>query len=412
MTSMQSGAHCRSTVTLTALVVAGACIFSGCATSAQPKPPAPVNLGDNAALKYWIAFGEMPNLSPEERKLLEKWNTVPMDEATIAVIGRSTACLNALHEAAQVRPCNWGFTKGHPNAPRPQYIMAGQAAGLACLSAWYLAGRSGSQGAIAVSHLLAVFALARQINSDSDSFGFIVQANIERMATNATARCLTQLTPAQLRQLAAGLDALAARQGYREAVLSGLADAKYEIDFFNAMDDSMKKNELKFKSVQMIGEDVMAGDEASRAPWENDLERGLTPEDLREYTRGFDKVPEYYNALAELGSLPLPEFEWQVAVLQEKMKTVCPYAARFTSFKSLPMQRYREAKSEVRIAMLKAAIAVILGGPDRIKEFKDPYGDGPFGYSKVGEGFELKSKFIFAGREEQRPATLSVSAPP
>ena len=86
----------------------------------------------------------------------------------------------------------------------------------------------------------------------------------------------------------------------------------------------------------------------------------------------------------------MPEFDRQAKVLHEKLKADCPFAARFTSFESFPMLRYREAKSKARMTMLKAAIAVVQDGSDRLKEFKDPFGDGPFEYTKVGEGFRLR----------------------
>jgi hypothetical protein len=154
---------------------------------------------------------------------------------------------------------------------------------------------------------------------------------------------------------------------------------------------------------------TLAGDEPSRAKAEKDWAAiKLTPEELSEYTRGFDKAPEHYEELAELGSLPLPEFDRKAKAIADKMKTDCPFVARFL-FDSLPRERYFYAESEARIAMLKAAIAVVLDGPDRLKDFKDPYGDGPFEYSKVGEGFELKSKLV---PYKDKPSTLSVSSPP
>jgi hypothetical protein len=380
---------------LIALVLAGACIFSGCAASAQPKPPAPVNLGDNAALKYWIAF-ELLHLSPEQEDLLDNWKTLPMDKATIAVLDQHKAALDLLRQAAQVRQCDWGQKNADPNDFMPQMAMARKAARLACLRARYLVGKSDSEGA--VSDLLAVFALARQINSDGRSVGFMVEYSIEKTATDATTGCLTRLTREQLSRLASGLDGLPARKGFREAVLASQADAKWQTDRINAMDNEGKKNE--FQMIKMIGELMADKPSLARAK--------VTPEELSEYTRGFDKFQEYFKALAEMGSLPLPEFDRQAEVLHEKMKADCPFVAAMF-LPGLPATRHLDAQSETRMALLKAAIVVVLDGPDRIKEFKDPYGDGPFEYSKTGESFALKSKLpIFL---EGKPATLTLSVP-
>ena len=66
--------------------------------------------------------------------------------------------------------------------------------------------------------------------------------------------------------------------------------------------------------------------------------------------------------------------------------------------------RQNEARLEVRRAMLKAAIAVQLDGKDALKNYPEPYGDGPFGYEAIDGGFELKSKFKY----KDQPVTLTV----
>jgi hypothetical protein len=57
--------------------------------------------------------------------------------------------------------------------------------------------------------------------------------------------------------------------------------------------------------------------------------------------------------------------------------------------------------------MLQAAIVVAQGKPERLKGFRDPYGDGPFSYRRVERGFELRSKLTLEGA----PVTLRVGAP-
>ena len=74
----------------------------------------------------------------------------------------------------------------------------------------------------------------------------------------------------------------------------------------------------------------------------------------------------------------------------------------------LPMTRRdasrAERRAQTRMALFKAALAVVQGGPDRLKDIKDPFGDGPFEYRASGEGFELKSKLLHQGK----PVTLTV----
>ena len=64
------------------------------------------------------------------------------------------------------------------------------------------------------------------------------------------------------------------------------------------------------------------------------------------------------------------------------------------------------AFTAARAAMLKAAVAVAAGGAEKIKDFRDPYGQGPFEYKALPQGFELQSKLTVEGK----PVTLKVGA--
>ena len=54
--------------------------------------------------------------------------------------------------------------------------------------------------------------------------------------------------------------------------------------------------------------------------------------------------------------------------------------------------------------LLKAAIAVVRGGPEKLEAIKDPFGTGPFAYRRLDKGFELKSKLVF----HDQPVSLTV----
>jgi hypothetical protein len=66
--------------------------------------------------------------------------------------------------------------------------------------------------------------------------------------------------------------------------------------------------------------------------------------------------------------------------------------------------RYDSAKTETSMLMLRAAAAIVQEGPDKLKDFKDPYRSGPFGYRALQGGFELKSALVVEGK----PVTLTV----
>ncbi|OHB72058.1 MAG: hypothetical protein A2V70_05590 [Planctomycetes bacterium RBG_13_63_9] len=58
--------------------------------------------------------------------------------------------------------------------------------------------------------------------------------------------------------------------------------------------------------------------------------------------------------------------------------------------------RLAEATQQTRLALLKAAIAVRQHGPDVLKRdaYRDPFGTGPFAYSKTDSGFTLQAALI------------------
>ena len=65
-----------------------------------------------------------------------------------------------------------------------------------------------------------------------------------------------------------------------------------------------------------------------------------------------------------------------------------------TLLPAIDVIRAKQERGQARMAMLLAAIAFVEGGPEKLKEIKDPFGDGPFEYKALDQGFELKSKLL------------------
>jgi len=61
--------------------------------------------------------------------------------------------------------------------------------------------------------------------------------------------------------------------------------------------------------------------------------------------------------------------------------------------------RYTHARAEIEWVMLKAAIAVRQSGTDALDRFKDPCGNGRFGYEEFDGGFRLRSKLVPDGEQ-------------
>ena len=76
-----------------------------------------------------------------------------------------------------------------------------------------------------------------------------------------------------------------------------------------------------------------------------------------------------------------------------------------TFFPVLANLRQAQARADVRRALLSAALAVQLDGPDALKNHPDPVLGGPFEYVAFEGGYELRSKLK---RPDDKPWALTV----
>jgi hypothetical protein len=115
-----------------------------------------------------------------------------------------------------------------------------------------------------------------------------------------------------------------------------------------------------------------------------------------------EKFSPVYDELSQLVALPPKEFDAKYPAFVERTETAQPISKFFLP--AVQQMVTAQRHSEVRMAMLLAAIAVIEGGPDKLAGIKDPFGDGPFEYRKLDNGFELSSKLL----EKDKPVTLAI----
>jgi hypothetical protein len=129
---------------------------------------------------------------------------------------------------------------------------------------------------------------------------------------------------------------------------------------------------------------------------------GGTPETV---AKAVEETAPFYDQLAEALGLPYDQVRAKVEEVNKKAQANPIAKAILPNYDKVVDT---EARSVCRLAMLKAAIAVAKGGPDKTKDFADPYGDGPFEYKALPQGFELRSKLQFRGE----PVVLQVGQPP
>ena len=62
---------------------------------------APLNLGANAALKYWQAFAQLPKFTDaQEHKLNAEFLTMPVDAHAREIVSKADYALRMMHRAA------------------------------------------------------------------------------------------------------------------------------------------------------------------------------------------------------------------------------------------------------------------------------------------------------------------------
>ncbi len=355
---------------------------------AAQAPKAPVDLNDNAALKYWQAFANLPRLDDKAlQKIQADCLTMPLDAQAKRWVEAASLSLREMHYAAGVQPCAWGLTFQEGAFMALHHSQAARTLGnFACLRARlrFEQGKS----AEAVDDAVAALTLGRHVSRDATLIGVLIGAAVEHVTIEALAAHLPKLAPAAREKLAARLGALPASGTVADALKleeRGLLDW-----FIRRVKEARGREDL----VRFL-EAVYQSKEKAAALLEacGGTARGIV--DKAEAMRPI------YGTAARLIGLPADrvEKEWQTVQDQHKDNPVFKLLAP-----ALGKLRQAEARLQTRRAMLAAALAVLKDGRDALKTHPDPYDGAAFQYKAVEGGFELRSKL----KMKDRPMTLTV----
>ena len=121
----------------TVLVLLSALCLAGGRASGQNAPPPAAALGDNAALRYWLAFAVMPQWTPEQDAIVANWEVAALDGTAKAVLDQGAEALDLLQRAGELKQCDWGLVADGPQTLMPHLAKARQLARLAALRIRY-----------------------------------------------------------------------------------------------------------------------------------------------------------------------------------------------------------------------------------------------------------------------------------
>jgi hypothetical protein len=370
----------RTVLGLVVLSLAGLGAMAKTQTKSELPP-----VSDNAALQYWQAFAMLPALDAKQEKLLENWSEAPLDDLAGKLLDQSHASLMFLRRAAKFQKCDWGVDyRDGISMFLPHLAKARVLARIAALDARQAF--ETNQGDRAREDAFGMLAMAHQVGSDHTMVSMLVGYSIEGMIIDAVAPYLPEVSASYADALAA-LKTLPPSPRLDEAVLYEKLLAG---SIINQLQDAEKHRPGSWRDVwhSMLGPD-------NPDPLKDIDSLGQLVEVMK-------KFGPVYDELSQLLALPPKEFDAKYPAFVERTEAAQPIAKML-----LPaMQKVVTAQrhSEVRMAMLLAAIAVIEGGPEKLVDIKDPFGDGPFGYRKLDTGFELSSKLV----EKDKPVTLAI----
>lgn len=334
---------------------------------------------ENAATHYRKAFALLPKLSAEEERLMDELRTGRLGEAAggaavAALLKRVEPALEELRRAAASKRCEWGLKLADSfDAVSDAILSASKLVDLAVLQAsrHFIMGNEKA----AVDALAAALRLGRHISALR-----LYIANLVSVATNyrvfdAAAVHLPDLKRETLRSFLASLESLPKAATFAEAVI----EEKYYLDKLRASVRKVRQGDLEaarkaLKEAFLDEEDVKTVMDAA-----GNSVNGLL--------KLIDETDPVFEEMSKMAALPLEECK---AAFQKRRKTLNPLALKF--FTNFDRFREAEARAEIRFALFRAAVAVAADGPDEVKKYRDPYGDGPFDYRKLEGGFELRSK--------------------
>ena len=361
------------------------------------EPGARSDLGANAAMKYWEGFALLPPLDQDQERLLEEWQKVPLDAAALKLIGRSELSRVYLYRGAKLAQCDWSLD--YEDGIRLLLPHLPKSLTLARLTALH-ARHEFEQGhwSAGWDDVTVILKLARHVEMTPIMIGNLVGYRIESIAIEAAAPWLPELKAALPADAPAVLDALPAG-----ATLEHMLLTEKQIGPLWMIRELKQAEQRQGGAWQALWNEVLQvpGDE-SENPLRDPAQSAKTFKQAMQMLE--DHIPLNVQ-LIKIAALPWKQFDAQYPDFIARTKTLNPLASVFLP--NLAKYVAAQRRCQAQMALFKAALAVVQGGPDKLKGIEDPFGDGPFEYRHLDNGFELKSKFVFKGH----PVTLTAGQP-
>jgi len=346
-------------------------------------------LAQNAALQYWPAFNFLPHNQADLDKLAD-WRKLPLEDKSDGLIGS----LRYLHAGAQMKQCDWGVDLSQgPYTLLPFLNKSRPLTQQACLRVRFDVSKK--QWADAVEHGCDALAAARHVTNPPVAISLLVCFADERDAVDALSAGLNGFDRDSLGRLTSRLDALPPTPSLSDCLKF---ESAMTIDWAVKKVRSSGPNPDWHETLGFMG--IREGQTDYKAVDQFVKEGGGTSESV---AAKIEALLPFYEEAAKLDSSHLTQAEFNKRALALLSK----YASNPFAKPLLPqLDGIHDAviAAQTRMALLRAAIAVVQHGPDAAKQLSDPSDHQPFTYQPKPGGFELTSKVIY----RNQPVVLSV----
>lgn len=346
----------------------------------------------NAALKYWQAFSTFPDISDELNDKIKFACTdaglaEDVDEELVELLSKAKYSLRMLDRGAAIESCDWGADMRADGAETllPHLGKARQLAMLALIRARHAFEQGDTDQAL--KDIADVSTLARHTSHDSTIVGLFVGYAIDWTTVRLLVRYLPTIDADQLlrtmerRHSAPKMSAMPDAIGQEEQFLEwGIAMLRVE-------DENQL---LKFCSILTTSPEQRKEMLAAVGDRQKCLDHLIALKPL-------------YTVMRRVLELPAEEFAVEKEKLNEQLQG---NPAGLYLAPSIEAMFKAASVNTCRIALLDAAVAIHVKGRGSLASHPDPFGDGPFEYTKLSEtSFRLESKLQHAG---DGPVSLTV----
>lgn len=361
------------------------------AVGASGAEQLPADLGSNAALDYWQAVHFASKLDDLQRKVLDDFDKVPLDDAAAKVVEAGGIAIEFTRLGAQQPMCNWGHPLERDGCTvLLPHLRATEGLLRLMLLQARLEIRDG-KGLAAVNDWVGTLAMSRHVSSDCLMISFLIGYQFDGMAIDSAAADLTRLDEPALSQLADSLQKLRPRPPLSAAVrVEQQTGQRWLIAQLRRKQDLQWRATFAAKLRNSDPKDPNAAILANFA----------TPESLAQKLQELDPL---VDQLEHAAAMPYDSFEQSWPALRKRLKA--NPTAQLVMIDDFGRVRRAQALAQARLALFEAAVDVVRGGPQRLEAHPDPFGTGPFAYVAAGEGFELRSKLL---DKRGQPLTLKV----